>query len=100
MAQLRWQGETAKAVAVTASVLGYKEDYFIEAGFDAFVGKSYRSEEIVACLEQLLGVTLEGEAPAAAAQAAAEGPLALPAALALPLRRPSRRRAPLASAPY
>jgi hypothetical protein len=66
-------------------VLGYKEDYFIEAGFDAFVGKSYRSEEIVACLEQLLGVTLEGEAPAAAAQAAAEGPLALPAALALPL---------------
>ena len=88
LARLRQQGETARVVAVTASVLGYGTDYFIELGFDAFVSKPYRSEEIAACLEQLLGVDLEEEEETPATEEEIEtGPVALSAALASALRQ-------------
>ena len=87
LSRLRRQGTTGKVVAVTASVLGYGADYFLQMGFDAFVGKPYRSEEIAACLEQLLEVVLEEETAPTASETPEEGPLALPADLAQPLRQ-------------
>jgi len=35
--RLRQQGVTAKIVAITASVLGYNKEHFLELGFDACV---------------------------------------------------------------
>ena len=87
LSHLRQQGAKARVVAVTASVLGYGADYFLEMGFDAFIGKPYRNEQIAVCLEQLLGVVLEEETAAAENGESDEGPLALPVDLAQPLRQ-------------
>ena len=86
LTRMRQQGVTAKIVAITASVLGYNSEHFLELGFDAFVGKPYRSTEIARCLEKLLGVTLmaapDGEKPLAV-----EGPVVLSADMAQRLRQ-------------
>ena len=85
--RMRAQGVAAKTVALTASVLGYRREYFIDLGFDAFVGKPYRSVEIAGCLESLLEVALVEAAPDAEVPPVVEGPMALPADLAQPLRQ-------------
>ena len=85
--QLRQQGVDTKVVALTASVLGYGKEHFLELGFDAFVGKPYQRGEIAGCLEGLLGVALVEVAPdEEAGSPDGDGPLVLPAALAEPLR--------------
>ncbi len=85
--RMREQGVAAKVVALTASILGYSREHFLELGFDAFVGKPYRSTEIADCLEGLLDVALVEVAPNAAEElSAAEGEMVLPANLAQPLR--------------
>jgi CheY-like chemotaxis protein len=86
LAQLRAQGTSARVVALTASVLGYDQEHFLGLGFDAFVGKPYRREEIAGCLERLLGVRLVAVAAAAPEERQAEVPLVLPGDLAQPLR--------------
>ena len=87
LTRLRQQGSAARVVVVTASVLGYGEEQFLRAGFDAFVGKPFRREQILNCLHQLLGVALEREAAAPEMiDAAVAGPYALPRALAQTLR--------------
>ena len=95
--RLRAQGVAAKMAALTASVLGYgidsgdvrflaQKEYFIDLGFDAFIGKPYRSAEIVECLASLLGVVLVEVAQGAKSPPAAEELIRLPADLAARLR--------------
>ena len=51
----------AKLVAVSASVLVHEQRLYEEAGFDAFVPKPFRFEELVDCLKAQLGVGFEYE---------------------------------------
>ena len=48
-----------KTVAVSASALEHQKREFLEAGFDAFIGKPFWREEICGCLVELLGVRFE-----------------------------------------
>ena len=48
-----------KAVAISASALAHQATACLEAGFDEFVGKPFRREQICACLADLLGSTFE-----------------------------------------
>lgn len=52
----------AKLVAISASVLKHEQEAYAEAGFDGFVPKPYRFEQIRECLEKHLGVTCEDAA--------------------------------------
>ena len=53
-------GQSApKAVAVSASALEHQKREFLEAGFDAFVGKPFWRGEICSCLVDLLSVSFE-----------------------------------------
>jgi CheY-like chemotaxis protein len=45
-----------KLVAISASVFEHERQGYLEAGFDAFIGKPFRFEEIYDCLERLLHV--------------------------------------------
>ena len=48
--------EQVKIAAISASVLRHERQQYLEAGFDAFLGKPFRREQIYACLAELLGV--------------------------------------------
>ena len=52
---------TVKVVAVSASVLDHERRRCLELGFDAFIGKPFRKEELYACLAELLQVEYEYE---------------------------------------
>ena len=45
-----------KIVAVTASVFEHERESFMEVGFDDFIGKPLRFEQLYECLSRLLGV--------------------------------------------
>lgn len=45
-----------KAVAVSASTLEHERQHYLSSGFDEFVGKPVRVEQIYSCLADLLGV--------------------------------------------
>lgn len=51
-----------KLVAISASVLSHEQSIYAEIGFDGFVPKPFRFEQICECLEGLLGVKFEYEA--------------------------------------
>ncbi len=46
-------------MAISASVLDHEQGEFLNAGFDAFVGKPFRVREVCACMETLLQVRFE-----------------------------------------
>jgi signal transduction histidine kinase/DNA-binding response OmpR family regulator/ligand-binding sensor domain-containing protein/HPt (histidine-containing phosphotransfer) domain-containing protein len=48
-----------KLVAASASVLKHEQEYCLQKGFDAFVGKPVRLDEICECLKNLLSATFE-----------------------------------------
>jgi DNA-binding response OmpR family regulator len=48
-----------KLVAISASVFKHEQQSYLDAGFDAFVGKPFRFEEICQVLERLLNVEFE-----------------------------------------
>jgi signal transduction histidine kinase/CheY-like chemotaxis protein len=52
-----------KLVAISASVLQHEQKTYFEKGFDAFIPKPFRFDEISRCLEQLLKVQFEYDAP-------------------------------------
>ena len=69
-----WQefGRTAfKIVAISASALKHEQQGYLDAGFDAFIPKPFRYEEICECLRTLLGVEYEKEEEAEPAEALA-----------------------------
>jgi CheY-like chemotaxis protein len=49
-------------VAVTASVLAHERRHYLEIGFDDFIDKPFRTEQVYACLAQLAGVEFELDA--------------------------------------
>lgn len=53
--------EPTKLVAVSASTLLHEQRAYAEKGFDAFVPKPFRLEQIFECLAQYLGVAFEYE---------------------------------------
>jgi len=50
-----------KLVAISSSVLSHEQKRYSEIGFDAFVPKPFRLEELCDCLEKLMGVDFEYE---------------------------------------
>lgn len=49
----------AKLVAISASVFEHEKQSYLKAGFDAFVGKPFRFEELCDCLYRLMDVEFE-----------------------------------------
>jgi signal transduction histidine kinase/ligand-binding sensor domain-containing protein/CheY-like chemotaxis protein len=64
MRQIRaeWGQESPKLVAVTASAFEHERRAYLKAGFDAFIAKPVREEEVCESLARLLGVEFEREA--------------------------------------
>jgi CheY-like chemotaxis protein/nitrogen-specific signal transduction histidine kinase len=85
-----------KAVAISASALAHQATAYLEAGFDEFVGKPFRREQICACLADLLGSTfepleeVETSTDAAHLPPTAGPPVPLPAGLLADLREAVR----------
>ena len=53
------EGEPPKMVAISASALLHQRHTFMEAGFDNFIAKPFRFEEVCDCLVALLSVEYE-----------------------------------------
>ena len=51
--------EAVKVVAVSASTLEHERQSYLEAGFEEFIGKPVRVEQIYQCMMDLLGVEYE-----------------------------------------
>ena len=88
--QLRAENAAVKMVAVSASVLAHERQRYVDAGFDHFIGKPFRREQIYACLAELLGVEYDyaPEQPSAASEEPLQewGCVVLPEALLSRLR--------------
>ena len=48
--------EKVKVVAVTASVFAHQRQEYMEMGFDEFINKPYRAEQIYHCMAEQLGI--------------------------------------------
>ena len=57
--------ERVKIAAISASLMAHERQQYQEAGFDAFLGKPFRREQIYACLAELLRVEFVYETPPA-----------------------------------
>jgi len=51
--------QRAKIIACSASALIHEQERYSAAGFDGFIAKPFRLENICGCLEQLLGATFQ-----------------------------------------
>jgi len=63
-----------KLVAISASVLKHEQTNYFEIGFNAFVPKPFRFEQVCDCLAELLGVEFEYEADGDASDEPASSP--------------------------
>lgn len=81
---------STKVIAVSASVLAHQRRQFLEEGFDDFIGKPYRLDQLQTCLRVHLSVVFEQDQRAVSAPVTevSNGSLsvALPAALLQGLR--------------
>ncbi len=80
----RWPQERIVCVAITASGLLRQRSFYIDAGFDDFIGKPFRVETVCDCIARHLGVRFEGEAPADETAAGARPDSLDPGSLDLP----------------
>ncbi len=84
-----------KLVAISASVFSHEQQGYLDAGFDAFVGKPFRFEEVCAVLGRLLNVEFryaEEEEKVASAHAALDPTtVTLPEAVLTQLREAAAR---------
>ena len=82
MTRQLWQewGRKIKVVAISASMLEHEHQGYLDFGFDAFLEKPFRAEQLYFCLSELLGVEYE-YAVSGAEEAAA--PVVMPPAAAL-----------------
>jgi signal transduction histidine kinase/ligand-binding sensor domain-containing protein/CheY-like chemotaxis protein/protocatechuate 3,4-dioxygenase beta subunit len=83
-----------KLVAISASVFKHEQQGYLEAGFDAFIGKPFHFDEVCDCLEELLHVEFrysqEAE-PSAVTRALDPSTLRLPSAVLNALREAAAR---------
>jgi PAS domain S-box-containing protein len=70
----RWPDEAIVCVAITASGLLRQRSFYLEAGFDDFIGKPFLFEKVCQCMVRHLRVEFEHEP--AAGESAAPGPAA------------------------
>jgi PAS domain S-box-containing protein len=70
----RWPGERIVCVAITASGLLRKRSYYLDAGFDDFIGKPFLLGDICDCMLRHLDVEFEHEPAVAEAPASAPCP--------------------------
>ena len=77
--RLRQTHDGLPVAAISASVMAHQKQYYLQAGFDAFVDKPFRIEALYACLEQVLGV--EYDYAVQEEDEAVGRPIALPADL-------------------
>ena len=68
----RWPDEAIVCVAITASGLLRQRSFYLEAGFDDFIGKPFLFEKVCQCMVQHLHVEFEHEP--APGQTVASGP--------------------------
>ena len=85
--RLRAEHGALPIAAISASVMQHQRQEFLQVGFDAFLEKPFRLEDLYACLEQVLGVQYETTSSSAAAPAVDFAGMPLPAALRAELRR-------------
>jgi CheY-like chemotaxis protein len=79
----RWPADGIVCVAITASGLLRQRSYYLDAGFDDFIGKPFVFERICECMERYLHVRFACEPPAEVAVTA--GPCTInPTAVRLP----------------
>ena len=90
--RLRAEHGALPVVAISASVLQHQQQDYLQAGFDAFIEKPFRLEQIYACLGQVLGVEFEYARSQVAAEpeAAYFDGLLLPASLRQQLRQAAK----------
>jgi PAS domain S-box-containing protein len=55
----QWPDKQIVCVAVSASSIVYRRQHYIDFGFDDFIMKPYRIDDITACMERHLGVDFE-----------------------------------------
>ena len=60
----RWQKEHIVCVAITASGLLRQRSFYIDAGFDDFIGKPFQFDKVCECMVRHLNVKFEHEPPA------------------------------------
>ena len=72
------KGGRAKLVAVSASVFTHEQKLYENAGFDDFIPKPFRFEQVCECLERLLGVCFEYDSPSPPLDRAQSGRAELP----------------------
>ncbi|MCZ7635821.1 MAG: ATP-binding protein [Verrucomicrobia bacterium] len=72
-----------KIVACSASAFDQQRRECLASGFDGFIGKPFRTEEILLCLKELLKVEFEGEGAAESVATGYTAPLR-PGAILLP----------------
>ena len=83
-----------KLVAISASVFEHEQQGYLKAGFDAFIGKPFKFEEICDCLKRLLNIEFRyAQEPEQAATAPALDPesIQLPSPLLTQLREAAAR---------
>ena len=76
----RWPAEAIVCVAITASGLLRQRSYYLEAGFDDFIGKPFLFETVCKCMVRHLHVEFEHDAAAevsAGAQPCADDPASI-----------------------
>jgi signal transduction histidine kinase/ligand-binding sensor domain-containing protein/ActR/RegA family two-component response regulator len=83
--------ERLRIAAISASVLAHQKQEYLEAGFEAFLDKPFRREQLYECLRQLLGVEYEYEEEAPAAPAPPDwNQVRVPGGLLIRLREAAR----------
>ena len=55
----QWGREAMRVVAISASVLGHQRQDYLDFGFDAFIEKPFRVDQLYTCLAQQLEVEYE-----------------------------------------
>jgi len=85
-------GVKSKLVCFSASTLAHEQQRYLDAGFDDFIGKPFRYEQIVECLARLLKVEFVQAPDAARAEADSRLPdITLPSELIQRLREAAER---------
>ena len=81
--RIRQKHAALPIVAISASVMQHEQQHYLASGFDAFLDKPFRLEDLYACLEQVLDLSYEYAQPSTvpAPEPADFDGLRLPAAL-------------------
>ncbi len=55
----KYSSEQLKCIAVTASTLQHSPEYYLQSGFDLFISKPFRFDEIYHAVKNILGIKLQ-----------------------------------------